>query len=159
MGIDFRRPKYVTGFRWGEALIWAANESGGGGIPTLISGIPPLTLSDALAKALAGLVQYGKTEQSETPTPTSPVNIACNNGTLIWKDRELPAGYFLLAAIARSGAAGRRTGALCGRSIGNPAQKAGSRIPRPAIFFSDREAAAFLTESPTVLQRGKPEAA
>ena len=103
MGIDFRRPKYVTGFRWGEALIWAANESGGGGIPTLISGIPPLTLSDALAKALAGLVQYGKTEQSETPTPTSPVNIACNNGTLIWKDRELPVGYTRIERITFGG--------------------------------------------------------
>ena len=32
MGIDFRRPGYVTGFRWGKALIWAANGSGGGEI-------------------------------------------------------------------------------------------------------------------------------
>ena len=103
MGIDFRRPKYVTGFRWGEALIWAANGGGGGGIPTLISGIPPLALSDALAEALAGLVQYGKTEQNETPTPASPVNIACNNGTLIWKDRELPVGYTRIERITFGG--------------------------------------------------------
>jgi len=33
MGMDFRRPNYVTGFRWGKALIWAANESGGKGRP------------------------------------------------------------------------------------------------------------------------------
>lgn len=104
MGIDFRRPKYVTGFRWGEALIWTANGgSGGGGIPTLISGIPPLTLSDALAKALESLVQYGKVEQNETPTPAAPVNIACNNGTLIWKDRELPVGYTRIERITFGG--------------------------------------------------------
>ena len=104
MGLDFRRPKYPFGFLWGETLIWAINRgSGGGGIPTFISGIPPLVLRNALAKALESLVQYGKVEQSETPTPTSPVNITCNNGTLMWKDRELPVGYTRIERITFNG--------------------------------------------------------
>lgn len=104
MGLDFRRPKYPFGFLWGEALIWAINRGGGGGgIPTFISGIPPLVLRNALAKALESLVQYGKVEQSQTPTPTSPVNITCNNGTLMWKDRELPVGYTRIERITFGG--------------------------------------------------------
>lgn len=80
MGLDFRRPKHHFGFRWGEALIWAV--TGEKGISTLISGTPPLTLGNALKAALVSLVQHGKVEQDDTPTPSAPVNIKCNNGVL-----------------------------------------------------------------------------
>lgn len=57
----------------------------GGGTPwewTLISGVAPLSLPGAYANPLKSLIQYGKVEQSATPTPAVPSPIVCNNGTL-----------------------------------------------------------------------------
>ena len=62
-----------------------------------------LLLPNAKAHRLVGLTQYGKVEQNETPTPAAPVNIACNNGTLMWKDRELPVGYTRIERITFGG--------------------------------------------------------
>ena len=62
-----------------------------------------LLLPNAKAHRLVGLTQYGKVKQNETPTPASPVNIACNNGTLMWKDRELPVGYTRIERITFNG--------------------------------------------------------
>ena len=101
MGLDFRLPRYITGFRWGDTLIWS--QSSGGETSTTVSGTSPLTLSNALKKSITHLVQYGKVEQNETPAPASPVDIVCNNGTLVWKDRELPVGYTRIQSITFNG--------------------------------------------------------
>ena len=58
-----------------------------------LAGTAPLTLANSLAKALVSLTQYGKCEQDGTPTPSSPVDIVCNNGALVVKDEDLPYGY------------------------------------------------------------------
>lgn len=47
-----------------------------------VTGTSPLSLVNALAPEIKSLTQYGKCEQSGTPTPSSPVDIKCNNGTL-----------------------------------------------------------------------------
>lgn len=46
----------------------------------LLSGVSPLALTNALG--LNYVKAFGKCEQSSTPTPTNPVDIICNNGTL-----------------------------------------------------------------------------
>lgn len=68
-----------------------------------VSGMSPLTLVNALAKPIKGLVQYGKTTQVSTPTPSAPVDIVCNNGTLKMVDDELPSGFRRLESIEFSG--------------------------------------------------------
>lgn len=57
---------------------------GGGGAPTTVSGTSPLTLAGAKAGKIKSLVQYGKCSQADTPTPSNPVDIVCNNGALKW---------------------------------------------------------------------------
>lgn len=101
MGLNFRQPKYVTGFKWGNTLIWS--QLGGGGTSTTISGTSPLILPNAVKKSVTSLIQYGKIEQNETPSPSFPVDIVCNNGTLVWKDRELPVGYTRIERITFGG--------------------------------------------------------
>lgn len=58
-----------------------------------VSGNAPLTLANAVAKAIKSLTQTGLCAQASTPTPSAPVDIKCNNGTLTTVDDELPAGY------------------------------------------------------------------
>lgn len=41
-----------------------------------------ISLEDAIANWLVELKAYGWTEQASTPTPTTPVDIVCNNGVL-----------------------------------------------------------------------------
>lgn len=53
-----------------------------GGATTYVSGEAPLTLSDALAKNMKSLKQYGLCTQATTPTAEDPVPIMCNNGEL-----------------------------------------------------------------------------
>lgn len=69
---------------------WA---EGGGYEETTVTGVSPLLLAAAAARAIVSLTQYGKCEQDETPTPAAPVDIVCNNGTLKMVDDELPAEY------------------------------------------------------------------
>ena len=57
----------------------------GGGVPieTLTAtGTSPLSLANAIAHRILSLTQTGKCSQASTPTPTSPVDIKCNNGAL-----------------------------------------------------------------------------
>lgn len=68
-----------------------------------VSGMSPLALVNALAKPIKSLVQYGKTTQVSTPTPSVPVDIVCNNGVLKIVDDELPSGYRRLESIRFSG--------------------------------------------------------
>ena len=73
------------------------------GTDTVVSGTPPLTLEDAVQAALVYLRQFGIVEQNGTPTPSSPVDIKCNNGTLTVKDEELPYGYRRIESITFNG--------------------------------------------------------
>lgn len=59
----------------------------------VLSGNGSLSLTNAKANGLNYLKLFGGTEQSGTPTPTSPIDIVSNNGTLKMVDDELPAGY------------------------------------------------------------------
>ena len=59
----------------------------------IVSGVSPLSLVNAAANNIVSLIQYGKCEQSSTPTPISPVDIYCNNGKLVMVDDELPSEY------------------------------------------------------------------
>ena len=58
-----------------------------------VIGVSPLLLSSALRSNIKSLVQTGLCTQESTPTPSSPVDIMCNNGALQMVDNELPAGY------------------------------------------------------------------
>ena len=59
---------------------WA--ENGSGWSWETVTGVSPLALTNALAKKIKRLIQYGKCTQSATPTPSAPVDIVCNNGVL-----------------------------------------------------------------------------
>ena len=60
-----------------------AGTTGGGGASLLtVIGTAPLTLANAVARAMRSLTQFGKTEQDGTPTPSTPQDIICNNGAL-----------------------------------------------------------------------------
>ena len=95
---------FETGFPkdWStlKKLLWLYTVIGGGAAQTVTAtGTSPLSLVNAVAHAIKSLVQYGKCEQkpvnylatvtqagkleqNDTPTPTTPLYPACNNGTL-----------------------------------------------------------------------------
>ena len=52
---------------------------------------------------ISKLSAYGGCIQDGTPTPSAPVNIMCNNGTLQMVDDELPSGYKRLLGIHFNG--------------------------------------------------------
>ena len=83
-----------------KKLIWLRGAAGGSGTPTewkTVSGAAPLTLANAVRHAIRSLTQTGKCAQASTPTPSSPVDIKCNNGTLVARRQSgLPTGYQLL---------------------------------------------------------------
>lgn len=66
---------------------------GGGAVLQTVTGVSPLTLLNVASKGIKSLTQFGKCEQTGTPTPSVPVDIKCNNGTLKMVDDELPTGY------------------------------------------------------------------
>ena len=62
-----------------------------------IIGVSPLLLSSALRSNIKSLVQTGLCTQASTPTPSDPVPIKCNNGTIVARRQSgLPTGYQLL---------------------------------------------------------------
>lgn len=68
------------------------------------TGVSPLTLANALAHSIKSLTQYGKCTQASTPTPSSPVDIKCNNGVVEAKHQSgLPVEYTLLEFIESTG--------------------------------------------------------
>ena len=78
--------------------------AGGGGTATTVTGVSPLLLAAALKKPIKSLTQYGLCTQDGTPTPSSPVDIMCNNGALKMVHRSgLPSGYRLLEYVGGSG--------------------------------------------------------
>ena len=53
------------------------------GILTILRGVSPLTLANAIKSKLKSLTQYGKCSVSGS-------DITCNNGTIYRKDEDLP---------------------------------------------------------------------
>lgn len=84
-------PKWTTL----KKLIWlkAAILSGVASVIQTVTGNAPITLSNAIARSIKSLTQTGLCTQDDTPTPSAPVPIKCNNGTLTMVDDELPSGY------------------------------------------------------------------
>lgn len=80
-------------------LVMDGGYTQGGGEPEpeweykYVAGMSPLLLAAALGKPIKSLTQYGLCSQADTPTPSTPQDILCNNGTLKMVDDELPAGY------------------------------------------------------------------
>lgn len=79
------------------------SEGGGSGSWTTLSGATPLTLANAVASAIKRLVQFGLATQESEPTPSTPVDIMCNNGALKLVDDELPQGYRRITEIRFDG--------------------------------------------------------
>ena len=78
----------------------------GGWTPTYtkeVTGNWYIDLTDAVANKLLELKAYGWCTQASTPTPTTPVDIVCNNGALKVKDKELPVWYVRLESIELNG--------------------------------------------------------
>lgn len=76
-----------------KKLIWLRILQGASFVVNKITGTSPITLTNAINSAIISLKQYGKCTQASTPTPSSPVDIKCNNGVLTMVDDELPVGY------------------------------------------------------------------
>lgn len=73
-------------------------------IITTIKGASPLSITNALAKPIKSLIQYGKIIQNGIPTPDVSVDIVCNNGVLQMVHRSgLPSGYKLLEYVGGNG--------------------------------------------------------
>ena len=84
-----------------DLYLGAATPSGVRTLDVLLSGVSPLTLLNTIK--LNYVKAFGKCEQDLTPTPSSPVNIVCNNGTVKLKDSELPATYQRIESIKGDG--------------------------------------------------------
>jgi len=72
-------------------------------IDAIVSGVSPLSLPSAIQAPLVYLKQKGVCEQNGTPTPSVPIDIKCNNGTIKYKDRELPVDFVRLLDISFDG--------------------------------------------------------
>ena len=95
--------------KWTPLVMDGGYTQGGGGEPEpaweykYVAGMSPLLLAAALGKPLKSLTQYGLCSQASTPTPSTPIDILCNNGALRMVDDELPAGYKRLTGIRFDG--------------------------------------------------------
>lgn len=92
MSISFKQlNNKINSIRFNERLVWTAIKS----IIQIITGNAPLILTNAVNNSITSLTQYGLCTQATTPapTPSAPVDIMCNNGTLTAVDDDLPAGY------------------------------------------------------------------
>lgn len=61
-----------------------ASMMGAPGTLISVTGNAPIVLTNAIEAAMKSLIQYGLCAQASTPTPSDPVDIKCNNGTLKW---------------------------------------------------------------------------
>lgn len=94
-----------------KALMLRKILAGGGSIDQVVTGNVPLVLSDAAAKSIVTLTQYGLCTQAATPTPDAPVDIVCNNGALKMlnlanmAESNLDIGYYLNNSGVRTASA------------------------------------------------------
>lgn len=85
-------------------ILWKAMKGGASYVLDHISGSSPLSLVGVAGRGITKLLQYGKTAQNGTPTPSVPVDIRCNNGAMRMVHRSgLPSGYRLLEYVGGSG--------------------------------------------------------
>ena len=79
---------FNTGFpeRWStlRKLLCLRIMQGAAAVLETVTGNAPLTLANAVAKAIKSLTQTGLCAQASTPTPSAPVDIKCNNGKLMY---------------------------------------------------------------------------
>lgn len=98
---------FNTGFpkRWStlRKLLCLRIMQGAAAVLETVTGNAPLTLANAIARPIVSLTQTGLCTQAATPTPSAPVDIMCNNGTLTVVDDDLPAGYKRLLGITFDG--------------------------------------------------------
>lgn len=98
---------FNTGFpkRWStlRKLLCLRIMQGAAAVLQTVTGNAPLTLANAIARAIKSLTQTGLCTQADTPTPSAPVDIKCNNGVLKLVDDELPVGFKRLASIKFDG--------------------------------------------------------
>lgn len=86
-------------------LLLAKKKSGGGSIWQQITGSPPLTLLNAKNSIFGKIKQNGKCTQASAPTPSSSVDIKCNNGAVKVRHRSgLPLRYQLLSYLRSTAA-------------------------------------------------------
>lgn len=86
-----------------KKLIWLKKQGGAAIVWNIVTGVSPLGLTNALAKQIKRLIQYGK-------CTTVDGDIYCNNGKLVAVDDELPAGYKRLLGITFDGNFHYKTG-------------------------------------------------
>lgn len=84
---------------WEELIRRKLISGGGGSVLQTVTGISPLILLNVASKGIKSLTQYGKCEQASTPSPSSPVDVYCNNGKITHKDDELPVGYARIESV------------------------------------------------------------
>lgn len=91
MGINFVIPEINIGGTEGTPTLQFYRRGfllGTSGTPTwqdiVLSGNGALTLVNAKQNGLNYVKLFGGCEQDGTPTPTTPANIVCNNGTIKW---------------------------------------------------------------------------
>ena len=82
-----------------EELLRRKLISGGGSVLKTVTGVSPLTLLNVASRGIKTLTQFGKCEQASTPSPSSPVDVYCNNGKITHKDDELPVGYARIESV------------------------------------------------------------
>ena len=87
-------------------LLWLKLLQGAAGVVETVSGTLPLTIANAISHAIVSLTRYGLCTQSGTPTPSSPVDIMCNNGALTASKNIFDGVYTLGGTITNSGADG-----------------------------------------------------
>ena len=83
-----------------KGKVYNAIITGDGTATVITPAVPPITLEDGVESSLVALTAYGKCAQADTPTPTAPVDIYFNNGTLKFRDDELPTGYRRILGMA-----------------------------------------------------------
>ena len=110
MTFDFTVKEFILGGGTGTPTFQFYRRGfnlGGSATPSwqdvIISGTTALTLVNAKANGLNYLHIMGNCSQASTPTPSSPVDIKCNNGTIKVKDDELPVGYRRIESIKGDG--------------------------------------------------------
>lgn len=108
--IDIIMAKRFGKGKKGMVIGWPWMMGAAGGTETTVTGVSPLLLETAIKAKIKSLTQYGLCSQADTPTPSAPVPIMCNNGELRMVDDELPAGYKRLTGIRFDGDTWYETG-------------------------------------------------